>query len=488
MLLALFSCELEEEVLQKNNYRENIKIRNSTFDALLNEQHFVNAISKLSKSKPAQSKTVMEAEYGFTILPDQVKVLEHKGKTFYTFQIKREVQNPDYFENLVIDTDSIGQTDAYLFKYLPTEPLAPSEEHDSFHFKGAVHITPITYNIAIAEKELHCVTATVMMCDQSWSGSGSTTPHVATQYCNNPNHLTEVTTTTCDMTAGGGSMGAGAGGWFGANQGSQGSDPGGGHAGAGNGSGTAPGSNTNPPVLTAPVFDLDLITKCKTISKQMAKFPGLKQSLIDLAATTSDSHENGIFIDKSATAETPDPVQTVPVGSGGTIDINLNPPSKYTMIAHTHDISGTDGTGTFSIFSSDDMATISNLIQLGKIDTGDFVFYVFTADGTRYAITINCTSCLEAFCYPCNENLAIGTVLDMPRVLQINALIDQTYNKADGIHSQSDPVNDKKKFLEFIKEANLGISLFEVDETLTAFEKLELDPKTKNVIKKPCSN
>ncbi|MBN9282791.1 hypothetical protein, partial [Flavobacterium sp.] len=280
----------------------------------------------------------------------------------------------------------------------------------------------------------------------------------------------------------------GAGGWFGANQGSQGSDPGGGHAGAGNGSGTAPGSNTNPPVLTAPVFDLDLITKCKTISKQMAKFPGLKQSLIDLAATTSDSHENGIFIDKSATAETPDPVQTVPVGSGGTIDINLNPPSKYTMIAHTHDISGTDGTGTFSIFSSDDMATISNLIQLGKIDTGDFVFYVFTADGTRYAITINCTSCLEAFCYPCNENLAIGTVLDMPRVLQINALIDQTYNKADGIHSQSDPVNDKKKFLEFIKEANLGISLFEVDETLTAFEKLELDPKTKNVIKKPCSN
>ena len=218
----------------------------------------------------------------------------------------------------------------------------------------------------------------------------------------------------------------------------------------------------------------------------MAKFPGLKQSLIDLAATTSDSHENGIFIDKSATAETPDPIQTVPVGSAGTIKINLNPPQKYVMLAHTHDAHGDDGTGTFSIFSSGDMAVISNLIQKNKIDTDNFVFYVFTADGTRYAMTINCASCLEPFCYPCGA--PVGTPVDVNKMVKKSDLLDQFYNKTDGIHTQSNPEDDIKTFLKFIEKANLGVSLFEVDATFTSFEKLEYDSKWSKVIKTPCLN
>jgi hypothetical protein len=37
ILIALFGCELEQDAIQKNSYQEKVKIRRSTFDALLKE-------------------------------------------------------------------------------------------------------------------------------------------------------------------------------------------------------------------------------------------------------------------------------------------------------------------------------------------------------------------------------------------------------------------------------------------------------------------
>lgn len=491
MILAvfiLFGCELEQDVINKENYQEKISIRNSTFDMLLKEEPFITAMAKLNKGKQkkdSSSKTVMEDQYGFTIMPDIAKVIQDGTQTTYTFQIKREIDHPDFFENLVIRTDSSHQTSAYLVKYTPTAPLTPSEEHASFHFKGTVNITPIEYNITPTARELHCVTANVIMCNQSWINGGSTEPHVATSSCNNPDHLFTVTSVDCSMTGAGGT-GAGSG-YSGGNGGTIGSEPGVGHSGGGSGNSGGTGNNgsTNPPVITAPVYVTP--ADCITISDQFTKFPSLKQELVNLAGTTSQNHENGIFIDQSATVQTANPFQTIPQGTGGMIKINTNPSQPYVMLAHTHDAYGSDGTGTYSIFSSGDMAVISNLIQKDKIDLDNFVFYVITADGTRYAMTISCAECLKPFCYPC-ESSGTGTPVDMARLLKTGALIDNTYNSDDGIHSQSNPIDDTKKFLEFIKAGNLGINLFEVDETFTSFEKLELDSKTNSIIRKPCPN
>lgn len=388
--------------------------------------------------------------------------------------------------------DSLNQVNAYLVKYTPTVPLTPSEEHHSFHFKGTVNITQIEYDITPTAKELNCVTATVWMCNQAWTAGGSTEPHVATQYCNDSSHLFSVTTVDCSMSiGGGGNSGAGGsgdggfGGGLGGDGGSTGGNTGGGHSGGGSGS-TGNNGNSNPPVITAPVYLTP--ADCITISDQFTKFPSLKQELTNLAGTTSQNHENGIFIDKSATAQTANPFQTIPQGTGGMIKINTNPSQPYVMLAHTHDAYGSDGTGTYSIFSSGDMAVISNLIQKNKIDLDNFVFYVITADGTRYAMTINCAECLKPFCYPCGESFSVGTVLDMERMKNTDAFIRNAYKDIDGIHTQSDPQNDIKSFLKFIQEANLGVNLFEVDATFSNFQKLELESKTSNIIKKPCPN
>ena len=495
IVFVLFGCELERDAINKKSYQEKISIRNSTFDMLLKEEQFSTALSKLNKGKQKKGsieKTVMEDAHGFSIMPDIAKVIQDDAYTTYTFQIKREISNPTFFENLVISMDSLNQANAYLVKYTPTVPLTPSEEHHSFHFKGTVNIKQIEYDITPTAKELNCVTATVWMCNQAWTAGGSTEPHVATQYCNDSSHLFSVTTVDCSMSiGGGGNSGAGGsgdggfgGGGFGGDGGSTGGNTGGGHSGGGSGS-TGNNGNSNPPVITAPVYLTP--ADCITISDQFTKFPSLKQELTNLAGTTSQHHENGIFIDKSATAQTANPFQAIPQGSGGVIDINTNPSQKYVMLAHTHDAYGSDGTGTYSIFSFGDMAVISNLIQKSKIDIDNFVFYVITADGTRYALTINCASCLEPFCYPC-ESLGVGTAVDTKKIIKKGELFNNFYNKIDGIHTQSDPQNDIKVFLKFIQEANLGVNLFEVDATFSNFQKLELESKTSNIIKKPCPN
>ncbi|MBN9283017.1 MULTISPECIES: hypothetical protein [unclassified Flavobacterium] len=498
IVFVLFGCELERDAINKKSYQEKLSIRNSTFDMLLKEEQFITALSKLNKGKQKKGsieKTVMEDAHGFSIMPDIAKVIQDDAYTTYTFQIKREISNPTFFENLVISMDSLNQANAYLVKYTPTVPLTPSEEHHSFHFKGTVNIKQIEYDITPTAKELNCVTATVWMCNQAWTAGGSTEPHVATQYCNDSSHLFSVTTVDCSMSiGGGGNSGAGGsgdggfgGGGLGGDGGSTGGNTGGGHSGGGSGGSN---SNTNPPVVTTPILDEIESTAppsgCKTITKQLEKFPNLKEKLIDLAGTTSQSNENGIFIDKSATTQTSNPVQTIPQGIGGMIDINMNPSQKYVMLAHTHDAYGGNGNGTYSIFSWDDMAVLSRLVQNDKIDTGDFVFYVITADGTRYALTIDCTLCIDSFRYP--RTNAQGTILDMKKIAEMEKLFKKYYGANGTIKVNSNVEDDKKSFLEFIKEAKLGLNLFEVDATFSDFQKLEFDSKTSNIIKKPCSN
>lgn len=491
MILAvfiLFGCELEHDAINKESYQEKISIRNSTFDMLLKEEQFITALSKLNKGKQKKgstAKTVMEDTHGFSIMPDIAKIIKDGAYTSYTFQIKRKISNPAFFENLVIQMDSLSQANAYLVKYTPTAALTPSEEHTSFHFKGTVNITQIEYDITPTAKELHCVTANVLMCNQAWTNGGSTEPHVATANCNDPSHLFTVTTVDCSMTGAGGA-GAGSG-YGGGNGGTIATEPGVGHSGGGSGNS---GGGNNPPVTTTPVIeDLDTAiapSGCKTITKQLEKFSSLKQELIDLTGTTSQNHENGIFIDKSATAQTTNPTQTIPQGIGGMIDINLNPSQKYVMLAHTHDAYGGNGNGTYSIFSWDDMAALSRLVQNDKIDTSDFVFYVMTADGTRYALTIDCTLCIDSFRYP--RTNAQGTVLDMKKIAEMEKIFQKYYGPNGTIKVNSNVEDDKKSFLEFIKEAKLGLNLFEVDASFSNFQKLELDSKNSNVIKKPCSN
>jgi len=58
----------------------------------------------------------------------------------------------------------------------------------------------------------------------------------------------------------------------------------------------------------------------------------------------------------------------------------------------------------------------------------------------------------------------------------MQAVFEKYYDKSKNglITTTSSANNDKSNFLKFIKEANLGITLFEVDATFTNYQKLSI--------------
>ncbi len=258
--------------------------------------------------------------------------------------------------------------------------------------------------------------------------------------------------------------------------------------------GEIPLTNNTPPIKNTIIPSDQVVEEivkdpCEKIKKQFTDFPTLKSSLVQLATTVTQSNENGIFIDNVATPTSPNPIENIPSNSslGGTINLNMNPVNKYIMIAHTHDAYGSNGSGTYSIFSWDDLTTINNLIRNNHINVQEFVFYVINADGTRYAITIDSASNMNNFFYD-PSNLGIGATVDVERLLKMNEKFDKYYNKNKNglITTTSNKDDDKIAFLKFIKEAKLGINLFQIDETFTNFEKLSLNSHGA-VIPSPCN-
>lgn len=175
------------------------------------------------------------------------------------------------------------------------------------------------------------------------------------------------------------------------------------------GGGASPGNGPGPsPIYTGPYnpgggFG-STANPCDKIKNANVKYSKLKPSLVTIAGTTSQNHENGFFIDASATSTTTNPIQNFPLGTGGTIEIDNNPSQKYVIIVHTHDAVGSTGNGTYSVFTWDDLAKINQLIINNHIDVSNFIFYVITADGTKYAMTIENGAVFQNFFYYLDPN------------------------------------------------------------------------------------
>ncbi|WP_177729944.1 hypothetical protein [Flavobacterium inviolabile] len=476
----LTGCELEEDVIQKNAYRERLAIRNSTFDALSKEQPFVQALSGLNKGKHGKgsfSRTIMEAQYGFTILPDKAVVIEKEGKTSYTFQIVRETPDSTCFENLVIHTDNPGSTRAFIVKYTPEVPIVPSVTHESFYFSGAIRITPIEYNAELAGKKIVCVTATVMMCDQSWSGSGSTTPHVATQYCNNPNHLFEVTTTTCDMVAGGGSFGAGAGQYSGGD-GMGGTGGGGGDGEPGNDDGLTPPNPCPrcPDFTTVPVLEDDPTepsappTPCYHL-KRLTDNPSVKLSFATLEARKNQPGEWGFAFRNFDSTSTSIMAPTVIEASSQNPNI-LNMAAyiggNYIGAAHTHP---PPSFGYYPMFSFDDLEYLMR-VALKHNNGGQ------PKDWTQYVLTL--TTYDGVFAIKIKDPLKFYTNFNLKRAF-IENQIEKEYRK---IKPGGNMDKFKLALLKIIEDFDLGMGLYEATDNVTKWGELENIKGKPNL--KPC--
>ena len=160
--LFLISCseDLYEHEAQKNE--SGYKITNKSFEELTKDKKFMKAYSELSNTGNSTSKTVMEQNYNFTISDIPAKVIEKNGKTSYTFHIVRDTINNNYFENLIVGSDSLNQTTAYIAKY-KKDFTKPSLINNVPFTK--INVNSIVYNSNPTGKVMECIEKVYSLCN-----------------------------------------------------------------------------------------------------------------------------------------------------------------------------------------------------------------------------------------------------------------------------------------------------------------------------------
>lgn len=486
--MFLQSCQNDD--FQQDNHSQqnklNVKIEDKTLEKLMNDKKFSSAFCKISKQKykipnSVTAKTVMEDDYDFIISDDiSAKVITTESLISYTFHISREndsLENSNSFENLVVLTDSLDTVRAYIIKYnLLSEPVYVNE-HNSYIIDAEKEVTPITYNNSQAKISVigsDGCTVLTLMCPYEH-------PHPAGAGCiaeDRGDLYWEADSSGC----GGGGGGSSSGGWTGSGNSDSGSSPGNGNSdgmtsgGGGNNNGN---NNTVSPLVTTPV-GLDgkpLKKECAKIAKVLNDFPDFKQKLLDLASEApTATNEKVIVLHKDGT----DAEYT---GQSGIVPTPPNPSSKYTAMAHNH-----DGQNTYSVFSSGDFGFIGLVdVAYDKLDIDKFVSFLVTAKGTRYAFTINSKAKFRSF-YEFVKWKRSDT--PFPQVNQYLQMMKQRqevldkYFEFDKPHvtyplikeTSTNTSMDLLLFVKFLEEADMGISVFEVDENFENFKEVKKNP------------
>lgn len=224
------------------------------------------------------------------------------------------------------------------------------------------------------------------------------------------------------------------------------------------------------------------IDPCKKISKRVTDDSNFRTALLDLANKHNDNFESKVIMLQNGDVST---------GSGNSGQPFIDLPamsSKYTQVAHNHPAL-VDGKPTYSVFSLGDLRRFSELLYNGKLKSGKFVAYLTTAKGTRYALTIdNSTKFTDGLFYYWNKK-----TINSSDSLSIKQKYMQSYQdfrntalpyfgdinepNITPIIKAEDTDNEQvlEYFLEFLSQADIGVTLFEADENFENFTELSLN-------------
>ena len=248
---------------------------------------------------------------------------------------------------------------------------------------------------------------------------------------------------------------------------------------------TNPDYNSGHTVVTSPIEDTlpeenqGLKKECDKIKKLFEDFPNLASELQALKGQTTLNEERGKFVIKGATV-----LQNADIGTNGSVAISTILGNPYLFLAHTHN---SPATSTYSVFSWDDLEGIYLLLKAGKIETSQFTSFLYTADGTGYAITISDLNKFRRFFATVDdtEYFNMETAKKRDKVWR-----KHYFNKENPVFKTdtNENLKDQKAFLDLINDNNMGITLFEADASLPkAFKKLTHNKSTGNVDKENCN-
>jgi hypothetical protein len=438
IVFMLFSCS--EDLYDDHISKSKINSKNVSLndDLLKQNSKLMKSVNQIkSLNNKSYSKIIYDSINNFYIDDENGIFLDYNGAISYSFRVLREnTAGNSKVENIVFNQTETGDYDSYLLKYAFSK-----NEFDALPFEGtnAINYEIEQVDVLVSSRVTapKCKTIRVSKCSGvPWDCGGGICGYDYVIQCDE------------------GSGGNGGTSW-----------DGGGSSGGINTVPTGGGSNA-------------VANPCKKFKKQQDSYPNLKQDLINLEATKTQNHENGIFVDsnspnvQNATSST--------TASSTVVFPNLTAPNKYKIMAHTHDAYGPNGTGTFSIFSWGDILQAADIIKENEYDDDFFTYYLATADGTRYAFTIDWPSAFyEVFDINTNPNNPSQTNYFNSQKFQELYEIEKKYYSETPIPGKisytSNPEDDLKVFLKMMKELKLNASLFEVDQTYTTFTKLSLN-------------
>ena len=247
LFLIVTSCE-QEEIFESQQVEQTtekkFKIKQYTFKEIESKPIIQETFQIFDKTADVniKGKSVMEKMYKFTIDSSRINEIQAENYTSYTIRIKRDYETKGYFENLVIEKDSLNNINAYIIKYTPNADIQINTEHNSFYFEGERSIKKIIYN---ASKVAYKMTTICYWVTETWCSWDY--DHVATGSCFQGTHLYEVTSREC-ITYNDGSSGGGS------NDSSEGNTSTGDDNAKPGGTSSTSGNDESNPIVTAPIL------------------------------------------------------------------------------------------------------------------------------------------------------------------------------------------------------------------------------------------
>ena len=157
---------------------------------------------------------------------------------------------------------------------------------------------------------------------------------------------------------------------------------------------------------------------------------------------------------------------------------------------HTHDSHGENGQGTLSVYSIEDLIMYAKLAYYDKLDSGTFVAFLATNDGTKYALTINDKNKLIDLFY---DRLGIPLTIDNVAKLGANRVKLENLYKKYYYHKNSNrklkvdsqnPDSDLVHFMNLLSEGDMGVSVFESTDNFQTFKNVTLKNNNKTQVEK----
>lgn len=124
MISIFFGCTAEEQVIKEHSHSQDTKLTKVPLSELMLQAKFSTAYKKIPKKKVVKydiaGRSVLEDQFGFTILDAPVNVIEKDGQTYYNILIVSDNNTDNKIENLIISSLTNQDNEFYQVKYKAT--------------------------------------------------------------------------------------------------------------------------------------------------------------------------------------------------------------------------------------------------------------------------------------------------------------------------------------------------------------------------------